>query len=155
MEKASKAVWAALKRLAGEEKPLDLLAAIWPLAVGSRLAEHTEPVAWEKGNLEIAVDDRDWQKQLEQMPEDIAKQVNKWWGSKVVTRVTFIRARARRAAAPSHKGKAASGEKPASEAEIRAAMRVLEKPLQTITDPEVRALIKRVAQKYMGSKEKK
>ena len=152
MERAGKAVLAALRRVAGSEQPLDFLAALWPLIVGARLAEHTRPVQWRKGALQIAVGDPEWQQQLERMPEALRSRINKWWGAGVVQEVTFVRGKAGSAPVPRTQPKVKpSKARPPKEARVDE----LKDALRRIRDPEFRNLIERVAGKYMAGSEKK
>lgn len=148
MERAGKAVLAALRRVAGSEQPLEFLTALWPLIVGARLAEHTRPVQWKKGSLQIAVSDSEWQQQLEQMPDTLRTRINKWWGADVVEEVTFVRGKAGRQ--PTTKPKAKPGKtRPPKEARVEE----LKEALGRIRDPELRNLVERVAAKYLAGEE--
>ena len=156
MEHAGKAVWDALKRisLSEQEKPLDFLAAMWPLVVGVRMAAHTEPVAWEKGRVEIAVSDREWQRQLERMGPAVCQQINKWWGTSAVREVSFSHTRAtssqqRRTTRREQKGKLA-----ARKPKLETILKEFEKSLAGISDKQLRGLIARVAQKYLPEQER-
>lgn len=153
MERAGKAIWAALKRVAESERPVDFLAAVWPLVVGNRLANHTRPVAWEKTRLVIAVGDLEWQKQLERMTGELCEQINVWWGAAVVREVTFVRARGThsREREPHGKAPAPDAEKwgPAEEVDSTAVLKELKEPLSRIKDVELRELVSRVARKYV------
>ena len=148
MERAGKAVLAALRRVAGSEQPLDFLTALWPLIVGTRLAEHTHPVQWKKGSLQIAVSDREWQQQLERMPDTLRSRINNWWGADVVEEVTFVRGKAGRQTAT--KPKAKQGKTwPPREARVEE----LKEALGRIRDPELCDLVERVAAKYLAGTE--
>lgn len=153
MEHAGKAVFAALRRVADQEKPLDLLAAVWPLVVGVRLAEQTRPVAWEKGWLQVAVSDLHWQEQLERMPHTLRDQINKWWGASVVQEVSFVRGKVApqgseaRPSAARTKASKASGAKPEKVEEIEGA-------LARIKDPTLRRVVARLAAQYLSKREK-
>ena len=152
MERAGKAVLAALCHVAGTEQPLDFLTALWPLIVGARLAEHTRPVQWRKGALQIAVGDPEWQQQLERMPEALRSRINKWWGAGVVQEVTFVRGKAGSAPVPRTQPKVKpSKARPPKEARVDE----LKDALRRIRDPEFRNLIERVAGKYLAGSEKK
>jgi len=153
MERAGKAIWAALKQVAESERPVDFLAAVWPLVVGSRLANHTRPVAWEKTRLVIAVGDLEWQKQLERMTGELCEQINLWWGTAVVREVTFVRARGDRPAEREPQGKApganAAKWELGKESDSTAILKELKEPLSRIQDAELRELVSRVARKYV------
>ncbi|MCL5288639.1 MAG: DUF721 domain-containing protein [Acidobacteria bacterium] len=152
----------ALRRVARPEKPLDLLAAVWPLMVGRRLALHTRPVAWSKGRMDVAVDQPEWHSQLESMSKDVRAQVNRWWGSELVREVRFVAERSKRQA-PSVAGKSNAGGlktrpygrsdaggTPSEESALRAAVKELEPTLKGIADSDLRELIARVAGQYLG-----
>ena len=151
MERAGKAVLAALRRVAGSEQPLDFLAALWPLIVGARLAEHTRQVQWRKGTLQIAVGDSEWQQQLERMPDALRSRINNWWGAEVFQEVTFVRGKTGSPPTPRNRLKAkppkALPPKGARVAELKGA-------LSRIRDPEFRDLVERVAAKYLASTNK-
>ena len=158
MHRAGKVVLAALRRAAGTEKPLDLLEALWPLIVGPRLAEHTRPVAWEKGWVEVAVGDRDWQEQLEHMTDVLRSRINRWWGTEIVEEITFTRSKVARKPAPESKRHKAAGtslvnakaEKPTR---LTSEVRELKGELDSIRDPKLRELVGRVFRKYVAKKE--
>ena len=158
MERASKTVWAALRRIAKPEKPLDLITAVWPLMVGSRLAAHTRPAGWNGSRLDVAVDEGPWQTQVERLSRPILRKVNAWWGGNLVREVRFVSPkRKKRAAAPAEPSpatqpKAAVGE---VESKVRAVLMELEEPLAQITDDELRDLIARVANNYLSRGVKK
>ncbi len=156
MERAGKSLWSALRRVARPEKPLDLLTAVWPLMVGRRLADHTRPVAWSKGRVDVAVDQPEWQNQLESMGKDVRQQVNSWWGSQLVREVRFVPEKAKKPEIRKSKLEIRNskftlpaGRTPV-ESKLGAAMKELEPALQGIADEELRDLISRVASKYLG-----
>ncbi len=159
MEQAGHSLWSALRRVARPEKPLDLLVAVWPLMVGKRLAGHTRPVAWSKGRVAVAVDEPEWHKELQGMSKDVRKQINRWWGSELVTEVRFVTDKSKRQA-PSEARKSSVGGLKArphsgpekstpSENKLSAALKDLEPALRGIGDAELRDLISRVASKYL------
>lgn len=148
MERAGKAVLAALRRVAGAEQPLDFLTALWPMIVGTRLAEHTRPIQWKKGMLQVAVGDREWQEQLERMPDALRARINQWWGAEVVDTLTFVRGKVARqpAAKPIRKRRKTW---PPPEAKVEE----LKEALNRIRDPEFRALVERMAARYLADTE--
>lgn len=159
MERAGKSLWAALRRVARPERPLDLLAAVWPLMVGQRLAGHTWPVNWKAGRVEVAVRGEEWRKQLEEMREQVRTQINKWWGSELVHEVSFVRARhessRERKGSPGGAGQRKRGASGSTEVKLGAALKELEAPLAGIADQELRTLIARVAARYLEKQGKK
>jgi len=160
MEKADKALWRALRRVARPEQPLDLLAAVWPVMIGERMAAHTRPSAWHRGRVDIAVNDTHWLQQLEGLRDKVRKQINRWWGTELVREVRFVRERRARMAQPEKPAGSRGGtdaavkEKPASDAaaesRLRAALKELEPALAGIRDEELRDLIARVASRYLS-----
>jgi hypothetical protein len=150
MERAGKIVLAALRRVAGSEQPVDFLAALWVLIVGARLAEHTRPVQWRKGTLQVAVSDREWQEQLERMPETLRTRINKWWGVDVVDHVTFIRGEQAR---PSERQAPPKPKPPTRRPQKQAKVEELKDALARIRDPEFRSLVERVAARYLAGPE--
>lgn len=156
MEKADKALWRALRRVARPEQPLDLLVAVWPVMIGERLAAHTRPSAWHRGRVDIAVNDPHWLQQLESLKEKVRKQINRWWGTELVREVRFLRERRPRAAQAEKRAgaRAAVAEKPApdaaAESRLQAALKDLEPALAGIRDEELRDLIARVASRYLS-----
>ena len=161
MESAGKSLWSALRRVARPEKPLDLLAAVWPLMVGRRLADHTRPVAWSKGRVDVAVDEPQWQNQLDSMSKDVRSQINRWWGSELVTEVRFVPEKAKGSGIRKSKLEIRNSKvaPPAghthSENKLRATLKELEPALRGIADADLRDLIARVAGQYLGKQDKK
>ena len=159
MERASKSVWAALRRIAKPEKPLDLLVAVWPLMVGSRLAAHTRPVGWNGARLDVGVDEGPWQAQLDRLGRPVRAKVNAWWGGNLVREVRFVPAKRRKQppAAPQPAPAQERGKRPEAAAEdrLRSVLKELEGPLAEISDDKLRELIARVATSYLSKSEKK
>jgi len=158
MEHASKSVWAALRRIAKPEKPLDLLIAVWPLMVGSRLAAHTRPTGWNGSRLDVGVDEGPWQAQVERLSKPIRAKVNAWWGGNLVREVRFVASRRKKRAVATPPPPVPTRGKPAEsevEDKLHAVMKELEQPLSEISDQELRELIARVAASYLGKGETK
>jgi hypothetical protein len=161
MEHAGKTLWTALRRVARPERPLDLLAAVWPVILGPRLAAHTQPVAWHKGVVTVDSPDAEWHAQLAGLAAEIRKQINRWWGTDVVTEVRVAPARrggfsgtaSRRASKQAPRP--ASGKPESAESKLDAALQDLEPALRGIKDDELRDLITRVACKYLAGKKTK
>jgi hypothetical protein len=148
MHRAGKAVLAALRRAAEPEQPLDLLVAVWPIVAGTRLAEQTRPISWEKGWLKVSVWDPEWQQQLERMPNTLRDRINKWWGARVVENLAFVRGKKPRDDEPRlspRKGKRAE-RPPAPPVDIAD----LQDSLDRIRDPELRKLVEMVVQRYLA-----
>lgn len=152
MEHAGKAVLAALRRLAGSEQPIDFLTALWPLIVGARLAEHTRPNQWRKGELQVAVSDREWQEQLERMPDALRARINRWWGEDVVDELTFVRGQTSPQVAVKAKtkqSKAGAPKEPETHPQ-NGKIEELREALSRIRDPAFRDLVERMAAKYLA-----
>ena len=153
MERAGKSLWKALRRVARPERPLDLLIAVWPLMVGQRMASHTRPRSWRAGRVTVEVTDPEWQRQLEEMPEVLRKQINRWWGSNFVREVKFVRGKAESPPVPPAPARTqAASEK--AEGKLGAALAEFEGQLSGVADEELRNLIGRVAARYLSGKDK-
>ncbi|MGB0034045.1 MAG: DUF721 domain-containing protein [Candidatus Acidiferrales bacterium] len=90
MQKAGEILGKALKGLKRSDAAFAWLAARWPSIVGKMLAAHTRPIRCESGRLEIAVDGKAWQKQLEAIEREFCARVNQAWGGNLVRQVKFI-----------------------------------------------------------------
>jgi hypothetical protein len=167
MEHASKVLWNALRRVARPERPLDLLAAMWPVLVGQRLAAHTRPVNWHKGRVDIAVSEPEWHRQLTTLKGEIKRQINRWWGTELVSEVRLLEVRAAkkparaeggkkaaRASAPQRPSAQASGP-PSAENNFKDTLQALEAVLERIPEAELRKLIEQVAREYLTGAVKK
>lgn len=157
MERAGKSLWNVLRRLADPEKPLDLLAAVWPLIVGVRLAAHTEPIAWDQGWLKVAVNEPEWQKQLESMSGEVCGQINRWWGGQVVREVSLVRGKVSPPAEPETRNPRgmAAPDLPLSEnsrTPVSTILKELEGPLSEISDEELREVVARFAERYLSGR---
>jgi predicted nucleic acid-binding Zn ribbon protein len=89
MEKAGNFLGGMLRQIKRPEAVVAWLSSVWPSIVGKTLAAHTRPVRCQAGCLEIAADNKAWQKQLEQMKPEFCAQVNKAWGSTLIREVKF------------------------------------------------------------------
>lgn len=150
VEQAGKAVRAALKRVAGRERSLELLQAAWPLIVGVRVAAHSWPRAWEEGRLEVAVGDVEWHEQLGPLRNDLRCQINNWWGATVVADLSLVRARLPRAHTRRNTPAPAAVKAPAKGADATRRSAGLDASLETIQDAALRQLVERVAARYLG-----
>lgn len=160
MEQAGKALWRALRRVARPEKPLDLLSAVWPVMVGPRLAAHTRPISWHKGEVGIEAADSEWYEQLASLREQVRAQINRWWGTELVQEVRVTLARRPRSASktPKHREILAPAVPLSSEhaeTRLQEALKEVEPALRGIADSELRDLIARVASRYLEKKGKK
>lgn len=91
MKRAGDILGAALRQWGRPESALAWLEATWAALVGAQLAAHTRPVRCSAGVLEIAVDAKDWQDQLEELGREWRGRINATWGSALVREVRFVR----------------------------------------------------------------
>src|SRR5262247_2604468 len=64
--------------------------AIWRHVAGDGLAEHAEPLALDGTKLTIAVADRNWQRNLEQLAAEMLFRLNSKCSSRQVTFIEFV-----------------------------------------------------------------
>jgi predicted nucleic acid-binding Zn ribbon protein len=93
MQKAGEFLGRVVKRLERPEAALAWLTASWPKVVGKALAAHTRPLRCEGGRLEIAADNRAWQKQIEGMKREFCARINEAWGGILIREVKFVAAK--------------------------------------------------------------
>jgi predicted nucleic acid-binding Zn ribbon protein len=89
MEQISEFLGKALRRMDRPEAAMAWLSSAWPTIVGKALAEHARPLRCQSGCLELAVDGKPWQRQLESMKREICIRINQAWGGKLVSEVKF------------------------------------------------------------------
>lgn len=89
MERAGNFLGGMLRQIKKPEAVVAWLSSVWPSIVGKTLAAHTHPIRCQAGRLEVAADNKAWQKQLEQMKSEFCAQVNKAWGSTLIREVKF------------------------------------------------------------------
>jgi len=156
MERAGESLRAALRRLRRPEKPLDFLAAVWPVAVGRGLAAHTRPLACADGVLKIAVGERQWQEQLEPMAAEVQAKINTWWGGTLVREVRLVPGKVddpcEHWLGPVPGQASGSNNVAEGEGKLTAAPLGLEGALAGIADTQLRELVGRVAAQYLGSR---
>lgn len=90
MHRANEILGAAVKRLGGPESALAWLRTTWPQLVGKAVAEHTRAARLSAGVLEIAIQGKEWRRELEVMKKDFLLRINDAWGSKLVEQVEFV-----------------------------------------------------------------
>jgi len=90
MEKAGEFLGRVVRRLERPEATLAWLVGAWPAIAGKTLAAHTRPVRCENGRLELSVNTKAWQQQLEPMAQEIRDRINHAWGSPLVREVKFL-----------------------------------------------------------------
>jgi predicted nucleic acid-binding Zn ribbon protein len=93
MQKAGEFLGRVVKRLERPEAALAWLTSSWPKVVGKALAAHTRPLRCEGGRLEIAADNRAWQKQIEGMKREFCARINEAWGGILIREVKFVAAK--------------------------------------------------------------
>lgn len=126
---------------ASPERTLALLRAVWPAAVGSRLARRTEVVAFDGGLLRIRVPDAGWRRQLVRMRADILTRIRRIAGGVAPHALGFVEGPV---AAPAPAD--APPEVPASPV---AAPHDVAAAAESITDPELRARFLAAAGRYL------
>jgi predicted nucleic acid-binding Zn ribbon protein len=90
MQRASRVLGSALRRLRRPEAGIAWLSATWPQVVGKTLASHTRPVRCESGHLEITADGKEWARQLQSMEREFCAQINCAWGGDLVRDLTLV-----------------------------------------------------------------
>jgi hypothetical protein len=120
---------------------LDALRAIWPVAVGRAWAERTTPVGLRGRILEVAVPDAVWQSESRFHSERILARLNALLGEAVRP---FEEIRFRVGGAPNWHP---TRDRKVSPPPERALTEAEERAAATIRDPELRALVTRVARR--------
>jgi len=87
MERAGEFLGKVLRRLDRPEAAIAWLQSAWPAIVGKSLAAHTRPVRCERNCLELSVDAKAWQQQLETMRGELCNRINQAWGATLVREV--------------------------------------------------------------------
>jgi predicted nucleic acid-binding Zn ribbon protein len=87
MERAAKSL--AKLKAAGVVSPDDLARAAWPVAVGKRLADRTQPVRMVRATLIVEVEDAVWQRQLHQMRGQILARIRQVIGEDIIQDLEF------------------------------------------------------------------
>jgi len=88
MERASKLIKGL--RLPGETVSAeDLARAVWPEAVGKKIAEHTRAARMVRERLIVEVEDRIWQRQLFSLSKQILRNLEKQLGPGIVDDLEF------------------------------------------------------------------
>ena len=113
---------------------------LWPQAVGAKIARQTRPDGWRAGTLFVKTTSSVWVQQLHFMKEDIRKKINDLAGKTVVQEIHFgvgyipPRGDAGRLAVP-----------PGTALKERD-KRIIAECTETLKDPELAAVVKRVMQ---------
>lgn len=92
MDRAGNFLGGMLRQLKRPEAAVAWLAGVWPSVVGLTIAAHTRPVRCAGGCLEVAIDGKPWQIELEKMSGEFCAQVNRNWGSHLVREIKFVAA---------------------------------------------------------------
>ncbi|MGC1912204.1 MAG: DUF721 domain-containing protein [Candidatus Acidiferrales bacterium] len=90
MDRAGTFLGRVVRRLDRPQAALAWLAAAWPQTVGASLAARTRPIRCHGGTLEIAVDGKPWQLELESMRSEFSARINQAWGSTLVREIKFV-----------------------------------------------------------------
>ena len=89
MEKAATVLGRALRRVNRPEAAIAWLQSTWPQVVGRLLAAHTRPVRCVNGKLEVSVDAKPWQSQVEGFENTLRARINEAWGRVLVRELLF------------------------------------------------------------------
>lgn len=93
MERAGNFLGRVVRRMEHPDAALAWLEASWPGVVGKALATRTRPVRCKSGRLEIAAENKAWQKQLEEMKREFCARINQSWGGPLVREIKFVGAK--------------------------------------------------------------
>jgi predicted nucleic acid-binding Zn ribbon protein len=74
------------RELVNEE---DIVRAVWPTAVGKKIADHTARLKLVRRNLVVEVEDATWQRQLHGLSRQIVDRIQKLTGSNAVEEIEF------------------------------------------------------------------
>jgi predicted nucleic acid-binding Zn ribbon protein len=67
----------------------DIARAVWPAAVGKKIADHTSRLKLVRHNLVVEVEDATWQRQLHGLSRQIVGRIQKLTGSDAVREIEF------------------------------------------------------------------
>jgi len=67
----------------------DIVRAVWPTAVGKKIADHTSRLKLVRHNLVVEVEDATWQRQLHGLSRQIVDRIQKLTGSDAVQEIEF------------------------------------------------------------------
>ena len=127
------------------ERTLSLLQAAWPLAVGARLAERTEPLALQGRMLLVRVPDARWRKILHRLRREILGRLHQVAGRRAPSALGFVEAPASRPPllSPQKEPPVATCPTPRLAPAVEAAAAL-------IADEELRALFLEAAGRYLA-----
>ena len=97
MKSAGEIIGHAMRRVEDSRAAGSWCQAMWPALVGKPLALHSRPSRCQEGTLRIEVDSAPWQKQMEDMRQEICARINRAWGG---TLLRAVEIRLRRTAGP-------------------------------------------------------
>jgi len=126
---------------ASPERALTLLRAVWPAAVGPKLARRTEVVAFDRGLLRIRVPDAGWRRQLVRMRSEILTRIRRIAGGVAPHALGFVEGPVA-ALAPSDAPPVTPASPATAPPDVAAAA-------ESITDPALRARFLAAAGRYL------
>lgn len=100
MERVADILGPTMRQLAHPHAALAWLEGRWPALVGEQLAAHTRPAGCSGGLLEVSVDGKDWQDQIEGLEKALRDRINAAWGRELVREVRLVRRTRGRKAVP-------------------------------------------------------
>jgi len=140
MQPAPFAAAAARLFAATPESRLALLRALWPVAVGSELADRTRVESLHGNTLRVRVPDAGWRRQLHDLQPNLLRRLRELAGRAAPWRLGFVEgalpAREPRTATPAPRRAELSAE--------------LQESAASIADPELRAAFLESARLYLG-----
>jgi hypothetical protein len=79
----------ALRQTVARQSPFTWLAEAWPAIVGRRIAAHTQPSRLSGGVLDVAVKNKSWRNELEDMTGEFRTRINSAWSGNLVREIRF------------------------------------------------------------------
>jgi len=79
----------ALRRTVARQSPFTWLTEAWPAIVGRRLAAHTQPSRLSGGVLDVAVKNKSWRNELEDMTGEFRTRINSAWSGDLDREIHF------------------------------------------------------------------
>jgi hypothetical protein len=127
-------------------RALDLLRAMWPLAVGSDLARRTELVVLEGTTLRVRVPDARWRKELHRMQPQILARLRASAGDLAPRRLGFMEGGLERPAGPPDASRGATPARPS----VTPPPEAVTAAADAILDPELRTRFLEAAARYLA-----
>ena len=128
---------------------VQVLSALWPRAVGKRIAEHSLPVSFVSGTLTLATACPSWAAQLGQMREEVRAGINGFLGRRLVRKVkvrhtpSLVRKSAQ-SRAGTRDGTLEAGQSKLARSDLKPALEL--RPL----DPEIARFVEEVYVRYFA-----